>query len=386
MEIVVNRSDLSRAMSATADFTSKASTQPKLRNIMIEADATRPFSANFFATDGEKGVRYSIPISGQLLQPLYLPSLSLREFVGLAAADTVTLTLPEGGKMVIVRCGGSRVSIKAQTDVVELRSVFQTGTEFIPVFEATASQIGGAFAKTSFVSHPIEGITAPHMDSGGVRMDCCHGVMLIAHDGSRVARVKLPIEPTCEFGVTIPVEAAKWLGSRKLQDPVKVYRTENKGVVFESGPYSVYFRTADVSIPDMSNVFAPDFDFEVHINTKDFLRAITVAGHFSDAGKGGIKDVVIEFSSATGITVNSVNSLGDIESDEVITYTGTAPVGDSMVFDPRYLTDFLKAGMSEAIAIRFLKGDGKTAGKFRMIHKGDAGFTYIAMAKMKKKL
>lgn len=288
--------------------------------------------------------------------------------------------------MVIVRCGGSRVSIKAQTDVVELRSVFQAGTEYVPVFEATAAQIGGAFAKTSFVSHPIEGITAPHMDSGGVRMDCYHGVMLIAHDGSRVARVKLAIEPSCEFGVTIPVEASRWLGSRKLQDPVKVYRTENKGVVFESGPYSVYFRTADIAIPDMTRVFAPEFDYEVHINSKDFMRAITVAGHFSDAGKGGMKDVTIEFTSATSITVQSVNCLGDIESDEVITYTGTAPVGESMVFDPRYLTDFLKAGSSEDIAIRFLGSDGKTAGKFRMIHKGDAGFVYIAMARMKKKL
>lgn len=377
MDVTVDRAELAKAVTVSAEFASKSKNFPLLNCLSITA---LPFQVSIDATDLESASHYSMAVNGEASPGVVmLPAYGVRDFVTSATGTTVRIR-NEAGKPARLESGQSRVSMRTGPGELPIAAF----GEPVAGVEIPAPKLAALFARTSFVVHRVDGLPVGdgainELTSAGVRLISNGSLTAIAHDGHRMARCIADIASVAQFELTVPPRAAHWLSTmRWAQTDTVALEKVPAGMTLRGGPLTVFFRTTNVLMPDSSRAFAPDFEYRATFATKEFARAISAVTNFAEEGPRGGKAIEITFlPSQAKITGGS--DFATAEAEEIIDCAHAAP---QMTFEfvPRYLTEFAKAVPSEAVAMRF-NSSGQIC---RFTHKGDPEFVYVVSPRYRK--
>lgn len=379
MDVTVSKKDLSQAVAASMEFVSTSTTSPLLKNLFFE---TRGKDILITATDSERSSRYRVEAS-EIHQPgsLVVPAAGARDFLNTAPGNTVRLEDAEG--KVVARSGRSRITFRLPGGDCRLPDTPLSGGETEEIFRTGAEDLAGLFSRTSFINRQGAKVSSEEgsvnlSGSFGVRLVASQALSAYAFETIRVSRVRSSSKPAVQCEMTIPPRAASWLSSVRWgkEDTVTALR-HKAGIIFCGGDLSVFFRTTNFPLPDMSSQFSPDYKHRAVFNTDSFRHSIEAVSRFSETEGAQHKYRRVSITLREGeAVIQASTGIGDVEAEDVVWASHDAPPDTKIYFNPAVLLDFCRAQASEKFSMKF----NAPSGIMRFGHKGDDDFVYLAVA------
>jgi DNA polymerase-3 subunit beta len=273
MRLVIERSELLRALGHVTSVVERRTTIPILSNVMIRASGQQ---LEFKATDLEREVIEQASAEVSTPGALTVPAHILHDIVR---------KLPDGAEVELVRdAERERLSLTAGHARFALQSLPAedfpdlAAGEMTHTFQTTAQDLKRLLDKTRFAisteetRYYLNGIYLHPANAGG------HATLrAVATDGHRLAQVELPCPAGAEGmpGVIIPRKTVHEL-YRLLEDTdaeVNVGVSATK-VRFEIGTVTVTSKLIDGTFPDYGRVIPQGNDKELKVSNSQFMGAV----------------------------------------------------------------------------------------------------------------
>ncbi|MGE8941705.1 DNA polymerase III subunit beta [Leptospira interrogans] len=348
MRLVIERSELLRALGHVTSVVERRTTIPILSNVMIRASGQQ---LEFKATDLEREVIEQASAEVSTPGALTVPAHILHDIVR---------KLPDGAEVELVRdAERERLSLTAGHARFALQSLPAedfpdlAAGEMTHTFQTTAQDLKRLLDKTRFAisteetRYYLNGIYLHPANAGGQAT-----LRAVATDGHRLAQVELPCPAGAEGmpGVIIPRKTVHEL-YRLLEDTdaeVNVGVSTTK-VRFEIGTVTVTSKLIDGTFPDYGRVIPQGNDKELKVSNSQFMGAVDrVSTIASERGRA------VKLNLSEDKMILSVNNPeGGSATEEIGVSYSAAPL--EIGFNARYLLDI--AGQLESDTAVFKLAD-----------------------------
>lgn len=368
MRLVIERSELLRALGHVTSVVERRTTIPILSNVLLRASGQ---TIELKATDLEREVIEQAPAEVSTQGALTVPAHMLHDIVR---------KLPDGAEIEVARdperdrlslsSGHARFAL--QTLPAEDFPDLAAG-EMTHEFRITAAGFKRLLDKTRFAisteetRYYLNGIYLHPASSGSQPT-----LRAVATDGHRLAQVELPLPAGAAGmpGVIVPRKTVHEL-HRLLEDSeaeIRVGVSQSK-VRFEIGTVTVTSKLIDGSFPDYARVIPQANDKVLQVSNAKFMGAVDrVSTIASERGRA------VKLNLATDKMVLSVNNPeGGSATEEIAVSYASAPL--EIGFNARYLLDI--AGQLEGDTAVFKLAD---SGSPTMVRDGsDESALYVLM-------
>jgi DNA polymerase-3 subunit beta len=369
MRIVIERSELLRALGHCASVVERRTTIPILSNVLMSASAS---GLQLKATDLEREVVESVP--AEVKQP---GATTVQAHV----LHDIARKLPDGAQVEITRdpekerltikCGHSRFALQTlpHEDFPDIAS-----GEMQNEFEIPAADLKRLIEKTRFAisteetRYYLNGIYLhTTSDASGAPV-----LRAVATDGHRLARLELPLPEGAAGmpGVILPRKTVHEL-HRLIEAsdmPVKVGISPTKAR-FEIGTILLTTKLIDGTFPDYGRVIPQSNDKVLKVPNAEFANAVdrvsTIASERGRAVKLNIE--------ADKLVLTVVNPEGGSATEEIAVDYGAQPL--EIGFNARYLLDI--SGQLERGTAKFMLADSGSPTVVR--DDDDASALYVLM-------
>lgn len=348
MEFIVNKSELSKALSTVTSITSSREINAIVSNILIETYENKIYIT---ATDLERSVRDVVPATVLKEGSILLPGKKLAELVKGYRYETMKFITQDFYK-VVVKNGNEEMEKKYHTNI----EIMGMSAEEFPV----PFQLNGLnFIKinpTVFLEMIKKVVYASSVDDArivfnGIFVEFKNNLLhLVATDGRRLSLIKrIEGDFLDRKKIIIPARSTKEivkLISSSTDVYIAYHETQNQ-IYLKIG--EIYFSTKLIegTFPDYNQVIPKEQKYKVQIRRDDFINAIRQAMVFAPEPN---KQVQLHFKPNILIIVSSTPDLGKIEDGIECNFQD-----ESMVigFNSNYLLDVLESLDCENIIMTF---------------------------------
>ena len=368
MRLVIERSELMRALGHVTSVVERRTTIPILSNVLLKAIGT---SLELKATDLEREVVEAVSANVEQPGAITVPAHILHDIVR---------KLPDGAEVEIVRdAEKERLSLRAGHARFSLQTIAAddfpdlAAGELGHSFEMPASDLKSLIEKTRFAisteetRYYLNGIYLHATESGGKPR-----LRAVATDGHRLAQVELPLPSGAKGmpGVIVPrktvLELAKLVedadGEVRIELSPSKIRVSTARVVLTS-------KLIDGTFPDYERVIPQSNDKRMEVDNTAFAQAVDRVSTLS-SDKGRAVKLTITDGKLT-LSVNNPDS-GSATEELPVEY-GFDPL--EIGFNARYLLDI--SGQLESGTAEFQLAD---PGSPTMVRDGkDASALYVLM-------
>lgn len=347
MRLVIERSELLRALGHVTSVVERRTTIPILSNVLLRASGSQ---LEFKATDLEREVIEQAPAEVSTPGAVTVPAHMLHDIVRKLpdGAEVEMVRAPERDRLALTS-GQSRFAL--QTLPAEDFPDLAAG-EMSHEFRIAAADLKKLLDKTRFAISTEETryyLNGIYLHTAG---DSEPTLRAVATDGHRLAQVELPRPAGADGmpGVIIPRKTVHEL-HRLLEDSeveVQVGVSTTK-VRFEVGTVTVTSKLIDGTFPDYGRVIPQNNDKVLTVSNSQFMAAVdrvsTIASERGRAVKLNLSD------DRMVLSVN--NPEGGSATEELGVSYGSAPL--EIGFNARYLLDI--AGQLESDSAVFRLAD-----------------------------
>ena len=367
MQLVIERSELLKALSHVTSVVERRTTIPILSNVLLSASGT---GLRFKATDLEREVVEEIPAEVSKPGTTTVPAHLLHDIVR-KLPDGAQVELRHDGERqrVMLSSGQSRFALQAiaaddfpDLAVGEMTHTFSlAGHELKRLIERTRFAIS-----TEETRYYLNGIYLHAVDADGAKLRA------VATDGHRLALVDVeqPVGAAAMPGVIVPRKTVQEL-LRLLDDAgreVSVGVSPTK-VRFETGNITLTSKLIDGTFPDYARVIPQANNKVMEVANSEFMGAVDrVSTIASERGRA------VKLNIAAGkLTLSVNNPEGGSATEEIdVDYGGDAlEIG----FNARYLLDIAQQLESDKAVFRLADPGSPT-----LVRDGeDASALYVLM-------
>ena len=368
MRVVLERSNLLKALNHVHRVVERRNTIPILGNVLLNAEGD---GVRCRATDLDVEVVDRAPARVDQPGAITVAALMLNEIVRkLPDGAEVALRTDEDGNAMTVAAGRSsfRLQCLPQGDFPEL-----SAGRFTHSFTMDAAALKGLIDKTQFAisteetRYYLNGIFLHAVEAGGKLK-----LRSVATDGHRLARAEIDAPAGCEDmpGVIVPRKTVSEL--QKLVDvpdaSVAVELSDTK-IRFAIGGVVLTSKLIDGTFPDYQRVIPTNNDKELVIDRQSFAQAVDrVSTISSERGRA------VKLSLGDGQLTLAVNNPDSGSATEELA-AGYSADPMEIGFNARYLLDV--AAQLRGEQARFMLAD---AGSPTVIHDGaDEAALYVLM-------
>ncbi|MDX2288210.1 MAG: DNA polymerase III subunit beta [Hyphomicrobiaceae bacterium] len=368
MRLVIERSELLRALGHVTSVVERRTTIPILSNVLLKAAGD---TLSFKATDLEREVVEDTEAKVTTPGLLTVPAHMLHDIVR---------KLPDGAEVELMRAAdGERLTLTSGQSRFALQTI---GAEDFPditigdlpfSFEIAAADLKRLIEKSRFAisteetRYYLNGIYLHTATS-----DAGPTLRVVATDGHRLAQVELPLPDGAQGmpGVIVPRKTVHEV-HRLLEasgGSVTISVSEAK-IRFEIGTVTLTSKLIDGTFPDYGRVIPRGNDKEMKVANAEFMSAVDrVSTIASERGRA------VKLNISEGKLVLSVNNPeGGSATEELGVDYASTPL--EVGFNARYLLDI--AGQLQGSDARFLLSDPGSPAMVR--DSSDGGALYVVM-------
>jgi len=349
IKLQCQRNALATAFSVVSAVVPTRTPKPILQNVKLQ---TASGLTTLLATDSEIAIRYSVPgVEASGAGEALLPTRRVMDILRELRDETVTLEIEE-----------SAVTIK--TGFSEFRLPIENPSEFptIAAFdEATYFKVSGKSLKemirrTIFACDP----ESTRYALGGILLELsAERLGLVSTDSRRLACVSAPsgIHGTPPIPPTAPVVPAKTMQLLEKTIPeddseVALAIHHPNDVLFRTPQATIFSRLVEGRFPRYQDVIPRDTPLVVELNAGSFLTVIRQALIVTNDDSRGVN-----FNFQPG-TLELTSEAADVGRSRIQLPISYSSEDLTIVFDPRYIADFLKVLPPEtAVQMKFKNAD-----------------------------
>ncbi|MGA2990387.1 MAG: DNA polymerase III subunit beta [Candidatus Korobacteraceae bacterium] len=352
MEIIVNKFDLLKELTATQGVVERKTTIPILSNFLFEASGEK---LSITATDLDLSLRTSCAAQTKKEGSCTIPARKLFEYVKLLPDGDIAIKLLEN-HWVNIRSGRSNTKMvgMARSNFPSLPAFPAAGVVAIP-----AEALRQLIAKTIFA---ISNEESRYTLNGALMVLKPESIVMVATDGHRLAHIErsnTPLEVSGEMKTLIPKKAmGELLGLLGVAESETVeFAKDETTLFFRIGGRLLTSRQLTGQFPNYEAVLPKETTRSVVVRNGEIAAAIQRVAQFADERSGAIRLRLekneIKVSSSSTETGESEDSIE------------TAYAGEPMTigFNSQYLLEFFKAADAEEIRLEFK--DAQSAGQLR---------------------
>ena len=354
MRLVIERSELLRALGHVTSVVERRTTIPILTNVLLKADGNVLLLK---APDLEREVGEQAPAEVQQAGATTVQAHVLHDIVRkLADGAQVEISRDVEKERLTIRSGRSSFALQTlapedfpDIGIGEMANEFEVPaddlkrlidkTRFAISTEETRYYLNGIYLHAAMSPDPKTGEPMPTLRA-------------VATDGHRLARVELPLPPGAESmpGVIIPRKTVHELHRliEGTEAPIRVGISPTKAR-FEMGTVILTSKLIDGTFPDYGRVIPQHNDKLLKVSNAEFASAVdrvsTIASERGRAVKLNIE--------ADKVVLTVVNPEGGSATEEVAAEYGSTPI--EIGFNARYLMDI--SGQLENGVAHFLLSD-----------------------------
>jgi DNA polymerase-3 subunit beta len=367
MEIIVDKSDLLRELSAAQGVVERKGTIPILSNFLLE---TVPDKLLITGSDMDLSLRTSCHARIQAPGSCTVPGHKLYDYVRLLRDGPITIKLLEN-EWVQIRSGRSNTKmVGMKRDSFPALPLFPAATRI----QLPAPILRDMITRTIFSISQEE---SRYMLNGALLLLRPEGATMVATDGHRLAHIetvncRLPVAG--EVKVVVPKKAMTELYELLNSPDVQVvhFAKDDSTLFFIVSGRLLTCRQLSGKFPDYTAVLPHDLDKVVAVPAPELSRAIQRVSQFSDEKSNAVR-LKIEKDQ---MRISS-SSEGSGESEDSIE---TSYSGDPLLtgFNSRYLLEFMRVAGDGNVNFRFKAS--ASAGEF--LPEGPSGqyrYRYIVM-------
>lgn len=338
MQITINRSKLTNALSKVQGATGSAKTMPILSTVMLNAEDGY---LKLTTTNLEVGIIEEIEAEATKDGTVCLPAKKLLDIVKTMPEKDVTITVSGTGKWAEIVSGKARFKV-ADLDTDDFpRIPVIDGAETVDVEAGVLASLLDRVivsASTDDSRYNLNGVYVEHLSTDGIK--------LVSTDGHRLAVVVhgAPGKPE-KRGHIIPRGGIQEF--RKALDGADKAEIGFTGshAVMRVGDTVVVTRLVEGEFPDYGQVIPEYSGVTVSIDRKEIISIIKRVSILADAKTRGIR-LDLENNSLRISTENP--GTGDASEETPVAYTGEAL---TIGFNARFLLEFLSTMSGKTVDV-----------------------------------
>ncbi len=338
MNLVVEKSDFQRIISAVSSAVSNKTTMPILSNILMEAKKGQLRCA---ATDLEVGLDCRVPATVEEEGGIALPAKKISEIVRELPNAPVKIELDGGvakvtcDKTHFTLSGMSTEDFPPMPNFPEKESFKIEQTILKNLIEKTRIAVS-----TEELRYALNGIYFHSLDNE---------LRMVSTDGRRLAMMKLMIESGIneKMSIIIPTKAIGQLNSILEGEEEIHIAVKNSQVFFKTEQFTLSSRLIDGQFPNYEQVIPPQRDKKIVLDTGRFLQALRRVSILASE-----KNNMVKLSIDEGrMTISaSTPELGEATDEMDVIYSGE-PL--QVAYNVRYVIDVLKNMDAEETLLEF---------------------------------
>jgi len=367
MEIIVNKSDLQKELTATQGVVERKTTIPILSNFLFEASGDK---LAITATDLDLSLRTSCPAKVKKEGSCTVPARKLYDYVKLLPDGEVSIRMLEN-HWVAIRSGRSNTRMVGMA-----RANFPALPHFpsSDVVRIPAPILRNLIARTIFA---ISNEESRYTLNGALMVLKPDSVTMVATDGHRLAHIentKAKFKVSGEMKTLVPKKAMAELNALLQMgeaEEVEFARDEST-LFFRIGARLLTSRQLTGQFPNYEAVLPRENNKIVTVRSEDLAGAIQRVAQFADERSGAIRMRL----DKNEIKISSSSTETGESEDTIETAYGADPV--TIGFNSQYLLDFLK--VASGGEVRMELKDAQSAGQLRPDEKeDDYKYRYVVM-------
>ena len=347
MKLSCSQENLSRGLATVGRAVAARTTLPITNNILLATEGGR---LRLSATNLELAISCWIEAGVEEEGTITIPARLLTDFVGSLPSAQVSLSLPQGSRVLELRCARSEAHISG-LDAADFPSIPR-----IEATEGTTTQVDAellrlavnqvVFAASTEDSRPV--LTGVQAEFNGDRLT------LAAADGFRLAVHSLKLaSPVDEMAVIIPGrslgEMNRLLGDQEEAVIIRV-NSKRSQILFQFRDVEMVSQLIQGTFPNYSQLIPQSFNTRAVVSLSDFAKATRTASIFARDGSGIVRLVITPGDGAAGrMTISArAEELGDNLGDVDAVVEGEEA---KIAFNSKYLTDVLGVLTSKEVAL-----------------------------------
>ncbi len=367
LEIVVNKSDLQKELTATQGVVERKTTIPILSNFLFEAAGDK---LSITATDLDLSLRTSCVAKVKKEGSCTVPARKLYDYVKLLPEGEISIKMLEN-HWVAIRSGRSNTKMVGMARANFPALPHFPGTDVVKI---PAAILRTLIAKTIFA---ISNEESRYTLNGALMVLKPESVTMVATDGHRLAHIentKAKFKVSGELKTLVPKKAMAELNTLlQLGEAEEVeFARDESTLFFRVGPRLLTSRQLTGQFPNYEAVLPRENNKIVTVKSEDLAGAIQRVAQFADERSGAIRMRLdkneIKISSSSTETGESEDTIETAYAADAVT------IG----FNSQYLLDFLK--VANTGEVRMELKDSQSAGQLRPDEKDeDYKYRYIVM-------
>jgi DNA polymerase-3 subunit beta len=368
MKLVIERSELLRALGHVTSVVERRTTIPILSNVLLKA---KNGMLELKATDLEREVIEQVPADASVTGAVTVPAHVLHDIVRkLPDGSEIEITRDAERERLTLTAGHSRFSLQtlAADDFPDLAAGEMTHT-----FEIDAADLKKLIEKTRFAisteetRYYLNGVYL-HTATRGKQAT----LRAVATDGHRLAQVELDQPKGAEgmAGIIIPRKTVHEV-HRLVEGSTAAVKVGVSGAKarFEIGPITLTSKLIDGTFPDYGRVIPQSNDKSMAVSNAQFMGAVDRVSTIASERGRAVKLIIAPDKLVLSVT----NPEGGSATEELPIDYSASPL--EIGFNARYLLDI--SGQIEGDQMRFLLAD---PGSPTMVKDGgDESALYVLM-------
>jgi DNA polymerase-3 subunit beta len=378
MKLTCTQENFKKAIYSTERVVGRQITLPILENILLE---TQQGMLKIAATNLEIGVFLKIGAKIEREGTITVPAKLLSNFVNNLPSDgNVSLTVEE--QTLTIESGSSRGQIKG-LQAQDFPIIPEMEGDFL--FSLKAQEMRDMIPRLS--SCVSLDSTRPELTGINMILDKLE-IRLAATDSFRLAEaVVVPIKTNAQaYDVFIEKTASIIVPLATFLEVMRVITPETQEIKVGIEESQIFFQIDNVRIvsrlingryPEYAQIIPKEFATKVVLKKEDALRAVKMAGIFTNIKSGEVKFTV---DAAAG-EVRVQSKVEEIGENQTVLSAQVSGTDQEAVFNPRYMVDGLQSCGAPLLAL--LMNSGSSATVLRMVqgekNEEILSFTYIIM-------
>lgn len=352
MKVKILQDKFSKALSIASRFTSNRAQLPVLANILLKAEKN---TLTVSSTNLETSVSINVGAKIQKEGEVTVPSKTLFDVVNNLKTETIDLVGEKEQILIKSDSFESTVLGMNSSDFPETPSSLGKG-----IVSVEAAELVSCLSKTLFSVSVDE--TRPILT--GALMALKKGKMeVVSTDGFRLSRKSLKATGSFEkFEIIVPKNILSEM--LKLSASVETvrfaYKKNESQIIFEVGDTILSSRVIEGEFPDYNKIIPKDSKIDIIVDKEELLNSVKLASVFSRDSSNIVKFKLKKntlYLEAESKMYGHQKSSVDVKVEK-----GKTDKEYEILFNHRFLEDFLNAAESEDVVLKF--NDPNSSGVF----------------------